>query len=255
VAVLLPTLTSARETARRVICASNLHQWGVTINSYSLDCAGWYPGITAWGANDIFSDSSITPTPVNTPEQAYKKWMVSYGFALATTRCPSRTQTRWSWSNSYASSWFATDYFHFFGRGDRNLADSLYYYGWTSSYYAWNGLGNSQNRCPVPNVLKFRRSSRTVLAYDRSWTPVNVGYYYDQGNFDEESNHANQRGAGNPYIWSGNTYVLKYADGSNYLLLDGSVTWSDLRTAGSIYAIGGKDYYRTWVAGANLRTP
>lgn len=129
VAMLLPTLSAAKETGRRVLCAANLRQWGLTIHSYSADNGGWFPGATAWGANDIFSDFDLAsgyPTPVNM-EQTYTRWMESYGFALKITRCPSRVQARWSWSDNYPSAWFATDYFHFFGRGDRDQSDSYFY--------------------------------------------------------------------------------------------------------------------------------
>lgn len=43
VSMLLPALSSARETARRAACVSNLHQVHVTMASYQTDHDGWYP--------------------------------------------------------------------------------------------------------------------------------------------------------------------------------------------------------------------
>lgn len=263
IALLLPALARAKEASRRVLCASNLRQWGLAINTYTTDCKGEMPGITAWYANDIFGDASTTPPPPYNYEHANRKWMGSYGLDLKITRCPSRQQARWPESDNYPDAdhdgLFATDYFHFFGRGSREINDGNSEYGWTVTYWYW---GTSyQNRSPVPN-LNLPRSSRTVLAYDRSWTSVNPGYYSDRGNFDEESNHANRRGDGYPYVSGANAYVLKYAEGANYLLLDSSVTWSNLDDPGQVFFLGWQnnggyshDYYRTFVVGANLKNP
>ena len=43
VAVLLPALGMARESARRSLCAGNLHQWANTIAMYAQDNNDWFP--------------------------------------------------------------------------------------------------------------------------------------------------------------------------------------------------------------------
>ena len=43
VAVLLPALGMARESARRTLCAGNLHQWANTISMYAQDNNDWFP--------------------------------------------------------------------------------------------------------------------------------------------------------------------------------------------------------------------
>ncbi len=47
VAVLLPALGRARENARQTVCASNLHQIGLTSWSYQQDFNGTFPSVTA----------------------------------------------------------------------------------------------------------------------------------------------------------------------------------------------------------------
>lgn len=41
--ILIPALGAARERARRVVCASNLHQVGVALTAYGMDSHGWAP--------------------------------------------------------------------------------------------------------------------------------------------------------------------------------------------------------------------
>ncbi len=49
-AVLMPALRKAKESARRVRCASRLRQWGTAIELYSADNEGKLMGMTmAWG--------------------------------------------------------------------------------------------------------------------------------------------------------------------------------------------------------------
>ena len=42
IGILLPALGSARDSARAVVCQSNLRQFGVTFTAYSVDNKGWY---------------------------------------------------------------------------------------------------------------------------------------------------------------------------------------------------------------------
>ena len=251
IAMLLPVLGRAREQGNRVKCAANLHNWFLAISTYAEDNKGDYPDVTQWGTNDLFTDR----TDFNgVPELAYK-WRPQYGFDWEITQCPSRKQPRQGWSDKgyYQHGWFATDYYKFFGRADRPHStkhapvwpidptdDAYTYWGWTSSYWGWQQT--FQSRDPVPNINRFRRSSKTVLAYDRSWTPSNPGVYYDYPGYDGESNHANGGGVGSP-VW---------AEGANYMLLDGTVMWDNLQ--GSV-ALTGHDYYHWFVVGEKLLTP
>jgi prepilin-type processing-associated H-X9-DG protein len=43
IAILLPALSRARETAKRVVCLSNLHQMVIAANAYVAESRGYYP--------------------------------------------------------------------------------------------------------------------------------------------------------------------------------------------------------------------
>jgi prepilin-type N-terminal cleavage/methylation domain-containing protein len=64
IAILLPSLARAKEQARRIICASNLHQIAIGSNAYGNDYSGQLPPTTFidWGGQanylraDVFND-------------------------------------------------------------------------------------------------------------------------------------------------------------------------------------------------------
>ena len=47
IALLLPALSAARETSKKVMCASNIHQLVLSMTNYSVDEEGAYPVIPA----------------------------------------------------------------------------------------------------------------------------------------------------------------------------------------------------------------
>jgi prepilin-type N-terminal cleavage/methylation domain-containing protein len=60
VAILLPAIGRARETARRAICQNNLRQWFISVETYANDSRGYYPGILGFGQEWYAQDSSYT---------------------------------------------------------------------------------------------------------------------------------------------------------------------------------------------------
>lgn len=68
IAVLLPALRSARQSAYRVQCQSNLRQMGIGLSSYANDFKGWGP---------------VPPKPL--PQQQQNYWMVLLGHQLGYT--------------------------------------------------------------------------------------------------------------------------------------------------------------------------
>jgi len=69
-ALLLPALATAKDTARRVACASNLHQIGIGIFAYTGDNHDYMPPLK-WrgssGGNLQYPYEMFRYTPVNTP--------------------------------------------------------------------------------------------------------------------------------------------------------------------------------------------
>src|SRR5258706_1634120 len=64
IAILLPSLSRAREQAKRVQCASNLRQIGLAVLGYNNDNKGWFPAAAAFGAADdwIYWEASRVTT-------------------------------------------------------------------------------------------------------------------------------------------------------------------------------------------------
>jgi prepilin-type N-terminal cleavage/methylation domain-containing protein len=48
VSLLLPALSRAKESSRRVTCMNNLHQMAVAISTYALDSGGRFPDFRSW---------------------------------------------------------------------------------------------------------------------------------------------------------------------------------------------------------------
>ncbi len=50
ISILLPSLSSAREQARAVVCAQHLRQLGTGLGEYAAQNADWIPGLNTSGA-------------------------------------------------------------------------------------------------------------------------------------------------------------------------------------------------------------
>ncbi len=72
VAMLVPSLSSARERARRTICANNLRQWGTTLSFYRNDYRNYLPqeGTAGSGASSPGKWYNVLPQYLGLP--AYK---------------------------------------------------------------------------------------------------------------------------------------------------------------------------------------
>lgn len=67
VAILLPALSQARETARRMQCVSNMRQLGIAIHAYAADFEGYFPT----RITHPHSDSPITLAQLARPALGY----------------------------------------------------------------------------------------------------------------------------------------------------------------------------------------
>jgi len=46
--LLLPAISRSKESARTIVCANNLHQFGVASLTYSIDAGGHLPSFRDW---------------------------------------------------------------------------------------------------------------------------------------------------------------------------------------------------------------
>ncbi len=74
-AMLLPTLSRAREQARRVKCASNLRQWGAAATSFAMDHDGWLPRAFR---NHFDSTHTAWPSILNNRDADEFEWDPTY---------------------------------------------------------------------------------------------------------------------------------------------------------------------------------
>jgi len=59
--ILLPALKRAKESGKKVVCANNLKQLGLSLASYTLDYDGWYPPWTEDSGGYTCWDSQLAP--------------------------------------------------------------------------------------------------------------------------------------------------------------------------------------------------
>jgi prepilin-type processing-associated H-X9-DG protein len=91
IAILLPSLNKARETANRAKCASNMHQIGLAILLYQNDNRQEYPpDLTTLWKNEqlngsVFVCPSSNDTPATTPDQLNSGGHLSYVYIKPTT--------------------------------------------------------------------------------------------------------------------------------------------------------------------------
>ena len=93
-ALLLPSMNTARENARRAVCSSNLRQWGIVAFTFARDnqffpiCYGSRPGVEQIFPIRMNADTSVFTTEVasrGTPIQTLQ----TYGLTTPLTICPS----------------------------------------------------------------------------------------------------------------------------------------------------------------------
>jgi len=90
--MLLPALTSARETARQTQCLSNLRQLGQAVASYAFDSQEYFPYATnGGGVTNLYYNlqpyTGITPLAVATPAQAKIYWCPKDAYRVVWKDC------------------------------------------------------------------------------------------------------------------------------------------------------------------------
>jgi len=200
VSILLPSLTMAKELARRSVCANNLHQWGVIASMYANDNQDLYP---AFGMKDE-SDHSVAGTdylaqyiPTVTGEAL--ETVVDKSTMLALSDCPSldMESEKPLWPDNEHTVRIRTEYGFFVN------------FNYPSAEF-FDGFG------PISRVDEFEGSpSDRALVTDQA-------AYYSGGGDEGRANHCI------PGRWRTPDPELKPpAEGVNACFLDGHVSWND----------------------------
>lgn len=145
VSMLLPALNRARQQALRVACASQLRQFGITLNQYAAETRGYVPLFYYWGDNQRRSDNAkinsgqiLTPgsTPLLTPLGTA---LINHGL-LKTPKpfyCPAEKQSARQFSDSTwpMQNWVAMS----LGYGVRPMVNTTPYPNPGVAPYAYTG--------------------------------------------------------------------------------------------------------------------
>ncbi len=245
-AILLPVIGQARESARRAICLGNQRQYGISVTVYSNDAKGYYPGIISLGQNmgqDCnLAGHNFSADPAYQWEYDANKAAAEY-IPKGITACPSAdprfnvTKKEWTLIPGYGTDglWCGTtDYSLKVGFGSNHVglepwtgysplptaANLWSHRGFYDSKWPRRGSGFFHNyRVEQTNVYGTKPiSNRSIMTMDRARAPHiqdmdinNSGTYAMY-----RSNHAmtgDLRGA---------------AEGSNALLRDLSARWMHL---------------------------
>jgi len=229
VALLLPALASARESANRIKCASNLRQFGMALYAYDSDEGTVPPG--RWNVQTYIGNSDVG--------YVHNRLRDSYGISLEMTLCPSGEgwssgQTQYHWDNA-ASTLGRLTYWYLAGNGGRGTSTSHVKEG--SEDLGWLGSTFPENASGYKPMMTFKRSFK--IAPQEQFLMFDVAYEVaPHGQEPQSANHAGASG------------VL----GSNALFADGHVEWHPL-ISGKSWQVGAAHYWTPGFdtpAGANL---
>ena len=215
VSLLLPSLTTARELARRTVCASHLRNIYLSVNLYDSDFGKLPPGY--WGTSTIVR------------QDVHRVLSDQYGLTAESTICPSAGEpqdTYFPWGGS--ETWGKMTYYYLGGNGGSTNTwwtfngwyyHSTWFWRWGNGYYPRENLGE-QKLCDRGGF------DRMPLAFDvATWEEqINPGASHKPS----RSNHVARDGTAR-------------AEGENLVFYDGHQEWHTL-TPGKSWTFG-HDYY------------
>jgi prepilin-type N-terminal cleavage/methylation domain-containing protein/prepilin-type processing-associated H-X9-DG protein len=215
VSILLPALNQARDTARRVVCSTGLHQVGIALTTYATDFRGSLPQVKMTGTNHVVGNF-LSDLPSVAAEPIRK----SYGSADIIF-CPSNTRKgksqqelldryleRADWPNGgqpdpdqAVFDWVRSDYFWMMHFGDSTRV---------SGHLQYDKAPYSGEEIFLGSISAKHAANRP-LAADLLWEQaLTADFGRVEGSGDYKTNHLRQ-----------NTDPV----GGNTLYLDGHVTW------------------------------
>jgi prepilin-type N-terminal cleavage/methylation domain-containing protein len=85
-AIMLPAISNARETAKRAVCASQLRQNGIALTQYAESNKEWYPGLGSQREFHVIFDMYASG-----PLSQKWQYLQELGWSLKSLSCPSGT--------------------------------------------------------------------------------------------------------------------------------------------------------------------
>jgi prepilin-type N-terminal cleavage/methylation domain-containing protein/prepilin-type processing-associated H-X9-DG protein len=231
ISILLPSLSKAREQAKRVQCASNVRQFCLTLIMYAQNNKGWFPDLG--NADHTWDYSGVTVQKWKEVQQihpAARDMLVELGLPHQMFFCPSNPETDMPGPGQRALGpvWDYPDQDHFAFAGymilaGRNALSKDVAYAQSKGFKGFDDYVEA-NR-PELNILPMRLGRKAfyeVLVTDLTRT---------NGNDLAPSNHCvgKDDGSMNP---AGAGYMPKGKGGSNIGYVDGHVEWKQQNELG-----------------------
>ena len=228
IAMLLPALSKAREHAKRVQCASNLRQNGLSLHMYADDHDGWYPTSYYLGAMLIYAGTSA---PAGVDYLDGPLLFKRYGMNLKALACPSG-----GWEAKFYSNSFPLVINYYYNAGPATWPGSApvpspgaaWYGYWAYGLWGLSPTLYPSTDGPVPRRQMIKKQQDSALMTDvyvprgdtLSWSP---SIYVPFGGIST-----------NPHLFLPASHAKPgqgYSAGMNVLTVDGSVQWLEHRQA------------------------
>lgn len=229
ISILLPALGSAREQSRRIVCGSNLRQWGLSMSLYATDNKQWLPPNDSSGTGNIL-------WPGQTTRDAMRQMVSSYGISRGMAGCPSDPlvtgmQNNWTTVIESASTGAQRFRYHYAG-GHGSFEDPTLTNGPWMGWQLWSSAYFINGGHPLPKIelheaylpVSRFRNLPTDIRVKVKFIPSKAGYMTDVAVSRASYALHTARGAGG-VIGSANDWEDYNIVGNNALYADGHVAW------------------------------
>jgi prepilin-type processing-associated H-X9-DG protein len=232
VAILLPALAKARESANRSRCLANVRGFGLAMELYANDLKEWYltesnhRGADNLGLNDLEGPlgSALTLPPGGGHGTASRRWsqLKSYGLSLEILTCPSAAYP--AGIRNVAAGNMSMSYFYHAGRGNRRTVSPYNDGDWEgyNDYDSPNIGSRAEGYQPILRRSNIRKATEVVIMTDliRGATNRTAGGLTISNISGTSNSPINIR----PNHMSKETVDMR-SDGGNIAYADGSAKW------------------------------
>jgi prepilin-type N-terminal cleavage/methylation domain-containing protein len=231
-ALLMPALERARESARRNVCMNSLHQWYLGLEFYAQSYNDYYPGYTMWDLHDM-STTNVPGYGYGPPGQWADKMQTSLMTYVRRELmfCPSFKKDEpglpigWTIPTGY---WAMVPYWIMVGSSNYPVAGCYNPANGVAIPPSWGCAYAGSRHVTKKNRL---RTNGSIMYMDRGWAATGSAGVYGYAAWGRISNHRSGATGANR---------IQLGDGSNALLVDGSVHWASF--AGHVQQYH-RDYY------------